>query len=64
MRVRARINIDGDTAVCVPLKKEELDESLWKIHCEMVARAQNYRAEMLKAIASTLGGLLDAFKGL
>lgn len=63
LRVLTRISIGGDTVVCVPVEQGEVDEALWKVHSEMVQRAQAHRAEMLKTFVSAASGLLEVFKG-
>lgn len=62
LRAVTRINVDGDTQVCVPLEDGELDATLWKIHSETVQSAQANRAEMLKTMVSAATGLFDVFK--
>jgi hypothetical protein len=62
LRAMTRINLDGDTLVCVPEGHGEVDEALWEIHVDMVQQAQAHRAELLKAAVSAAAGLLDALK--
>ncbi|MFQ5341904.1 MAG: hypothetical protein ACE5F6_10205 [Anaerolineae bacterium] len=62
LRAMTRINLDGDTLVCVPEGHSEVDEALWEIHVDMVQQAQAHRAELLKAAVSAAAGLLDALK--
>lgn len=62
LRAMTRINLDGDTLVCVPEDHGEVDEALWEIHVDMVQQAQAHRAELLKAAVSAAAGLLDALK--
>lgn len=57
-----RINIDGDTLVCVPTDDQSINQELWKIHAETVHSAQLHRAEMLKTVISAATGLLNLFK--
>lgn len=64
LRAMTRINLDGDTLVCVPEGHGEVDEALWEIHVDMVRQAQAHRAELLKAAVSAAAGLLDALKGV
>jgi hypothetical protein len=64
LRALTRINFDGDTLVCVPEREGEIDEALWAIHTAMVQRAQEHRAELLKAAVSAATGLLGALKVL
>lgn len=62
LRALTRINIDGDSLVCVPEKEGEIDKALWAIHTDMVQRAQAHRTEMLKTATSTATALLNALK--
>ena len=62
LRAFTRINIDGDTLVCVPERKGEIDDALWTIHVDMVQQAQVNRTEMIKTAVSAATGLLDALK--
>jgi len=64
LRAFTCIKIDGDTMVCVPKRKGEIDESLWAIHVDMVQQAQANRTEMIKTAVSAATGLLDALKVL
>jgi hypothetical protein len=64
LRALTRINFDGDTLVCVPEREGEIDEALWAIHTATVQRAQEHRAELLKAAVSAATGLLGALKVL
>ncbi len=64
LRAFTRIRIDGDTLVCVPERKGEVDEALWAIHVDMVRQAQENRAEMIKTAVSAATGLLSALKVL
>jgi hypothetical protein len=64
LRARTRINLDGDTLVCVPEKEGEIDEALWKIHLDTFAQAQAHRAEVVKAMVSAATSLLSALKVL
>ncbi len=64
LRALTRINLDGDMQVCVPEKNGEIDETLWRIHCDTVAEAQKQRTETLKALGSIVGELLSALKFL
>jgi hypothetical protein len=61
MRAMTRINLDGDTIVCVPEKDGEVDTAVWSIHLDMVKSAQENRAALLKTVvdaASNLAGLV------
>jgi hypothetical protein len=50
LRAVTRINIDGDTRLCIPEKDGEVDMAVWGIHLEMVKSAQANRAELMKTI--------------
>jgi hypothetical protein len=64
LRAFTRIKIDGDTLVCVPERKGEVDEALWTIHVDMVKQAQVNRTEMIKTAVSAATGLFDVLKAL
>ena len=63
LRAITRINLDGDAVICVPTGEGGIDESLWKIHKEMVEQAQAHRAEVIKNLVSTATGMLALLKG-
>ena len=58
LRVYTRVLADGDTQVVFPRQWEEVDERLWRMHCDAVRQAQANRAEMLQGIATALTKLL------
>ncbi len=61
MRAMTRVNIDGDTLVCVPEKDGEVDTAVWNIHLEMVKQAQASRADLMKTIvgaATSIAGIV------
>jgi hypothetical protein len=61
LRAMTRVNIDGDSIVCLPETDGELDIAVWSIHMDMLRQAQQSRAELLKTIvsaASSLAGVL------
>jgi len=62
LRAITRINIDGDTLVCVPETDGEIDTAIWNIHLEMVKSAQQNRAEMMKTIISAAANIVNAVK--
>jgi hypothetical protein len=64
LRALTRINLDGDSLVCLPETDGHVDDAVWTIHLAMVERAQAHRAEMLKSAVSAVAGLLDALKSL
>jgi hypothetical protein len=61
LRAMTRVNIDGDTLVCVPETDGELDTAVWGIHMDMVKQAQESRAELMKTIVSAAGSLASIF---
>jgi hypothetical protein len=62
LRALTRIEIDGDSLICVPEAEGEVDAALWKIHMDMVQQAQVSRAELLKTVVSAATGLVDLLK--
>lgn len=62
LRAMTRLNIDGDTLVCVPEKDGEVDTALWSIHLEMVKSAQQNRAELIKTIIEGLTNIASIIK--
>jgi hypothetical protein len=62
LRALTRMEIDGDTLICIPEEGGEVDTALWKIHMDMVQQAQANRAELLKTIVSAASGLVDLIK--
>lgn len=62
LRALTRIEIDGDTLLCVPQTEGEVDTVLWKIHMDMVQQAAASRAELLKTVVSAATGLVDLLK--
>jgi hypothetical protein len=57
LRALTRVNIDGDTLVCVPEVDGELDTAVWGIHMEMTKQAQTARAEFMKTVIQAVTGL-------
>jgi len=57
LRALTRINIDGDTQVCLPEKDGEIDMTVWGIHLEMVKSAQSNRAELIKNIVNAAASI-------
>jgi hypothetical protein len=64
LRALTRISFAGNTALCVSQEAAKIDEAFWKIHLEMVERAQANRAEMLKTAVSAAAGLIGVLKAL
>jgi hypothetical protein len=61
LRAMTRVNIDGDTLVCVPEADGEVDTAVWAIHMDMVRQAEESRAELMKTIVSAAGSLANIF---
>jgi len=64
LRALTRVGLDGKTLVCVPENEGKVDEDLWKIHSDALARALANRADMMKLAASAASNLLAGFKVL
>jgi hypothetical protein len=62
LRAMTRVNIDGDTLVCVPEKDGEVDTAVWNIHAEMVKQAQASRSELMKTIVGAAAGIANVVK--
>lgn len=62
MRAMTRVNIDGDTLVCVPEQDGGIDQVLWTIHSDTVARSQTHRTELIQMTISAASALLSALK--
>lgn len=61
LRAVTRVNVDGDTLVCVPETDGEVDAAVWAIHMDMVKQAQESRADLLKTIVSAASSLAGIF---
>jgi hypothetical protein len=59
LRAITRINIDGDTIVCLPEKDGEVDTGVWNIHMDMVKQAQASRTELMKTIVSAASNIVN-----
>jgi hypothetical protein len=62
LRAMTRVNIDGDTLVCLPEKDGEVDTTIWNIHLEMVKSAQENRAELMKTIVGAVANMINVVK--
>ena len=62
LRAVTRLTIDGDTLLLLPEEDGAVDDAVWAVHAEAVARAQAYRTELLKAALSAATGLLGPSK--
>ena len=61
LRALTRINIDGDTLVCVPEEDGEVDTAVWGIHMEMTKQAQASRADFVKTVVQAVTSLASLF---
>ncbi|HVN16432.1 MAG TPA: hypothetical protein VMT73_11875 [Anaerolineales bacterium] len=61
LRAMTRVNIDGDSLVCVPETDGEVDTAVWQIHMDMVRQAHESRAELMKTIVSAASSLTNLF---
>lgn len=59
LRAFTRINVDGDTIVCLPKKDGEVDVEVWEIHMQMVKQAQESRTEFMKTVVSAATNLVN-----
>jgi len=64
LRAFTSIRLDGETVALVPQQGGAVDDRLWSIHTDMVARAQAHRAEFLRAAAAAASSLLSAVRGV
>ncbi len=62
LRALTRVSLDGKTLVCVPEREGKVDDDVWKIHSDALARALANRADMMKLAASAASNLLAGFK--
>jgi hypothetical protein len=50
--------------VCVPEQDGKVDDTLWKIHSDMVDKALENRVELLKTAALAIANLVPGVKSL
>lgn len=62
LRALTRTSLDGNTLVCVPEQDGKVDDTLWKIHSDIVAKALENRTEMLKLAAAAISSLMSGVK--
>jgi hypothetical protein len=62
LRAYTRIMFDGDIESHVPADGDDIDETLWQMHLDMVERAQEHRTALLKTLAEAATGLVDMLK--
>ena len=61
LRAMTRVNIDGDSLVCVPETDGELDTAVWQIHMDMLKQAQESRADLMRTMVAAAGSLANIF---
>jgi hypothetical protein len=61
LRAMTRVNIDGDSLVCIPETDGELDTAVWTIHLDMVRQAQESRSELMRTMVSAAANLANVF---
>lgn len=59
LRAITRVNIDGDSLVCVPETDGDLDTAVWTIHMDMLRQAQESRAELMKTMVAAASSLAN-----
>jgi hypothetical protein len=58
LRAWTKIQIDGDTEVCLPQSDDgKIDGAVWAAHMETVKQAQEHRAAMIKILLSLVPGV-------
>lgn len=57
LRAYSKVRLDGNAQLCVPETNGQVDDTLWKIHSDMLQKALDNRTAMLKAIASAVSSL-------
>lgn len=62
LRAISEIRLDGNVRICVPEKDGKVDDTLWKLHSDMVEKALANRIEMFKLAASAASRLLGVLK--
>jgi hypothetical protein len=64
LRAMTVASLDGNTMVCVPEQDGKVDDTLWKIHSDMVDKALENRVELLKTAALAIANLVPGVKSL
>lgn len=62
LRALTRINLNGDTQLCVSEKDGKIDADLLHIHSQMVGHAQEQRTQMLQTMTTLAASLLGVIK--
>jgi hypothetical protein len=62
LQALTRVNLNGNTFLCLQEKDGKVDETLGKIHLEAVSQAQVHRTELFQATVSIATNLLNALK--
>ncbi len=57
LRAYTRVELEGDTIVCVPERDGEVDRALLEIHGELVKQAQAARCELIRVIVDAAARL-------
>ena len=64
LRAMTVASLDGNTLVCVPEQDGKVDDTLWKIHSDMVDKALDNRVELMKTAALAIANLVPGVKSL
>lgn len=59
---KTRVNINGDTLVCIPEKVGETDAAVYNMHLEMVKSSHANRVELMKTIIDAAVSIVDIVK--
>lgn len=57
-----RMKPDGDIESLLPTRDGHIDERLWRVHLDMVERAQSHRVQLIRALTEAATGLFLALK--
>lgn len=59
---KTRVNVNGDTLVCMPEKVDEVDAAIWNMHLEMSKSAQENRIELMKTLVEAAVSIVGIVK--
>jgi len=59
---KTRVNINGDTLICIPEKVGEMDTAVYNMHLEMVKSSHANRVELMKTIIDAAVSIVDIVK--
>ncbi len=62
LRAYTRVNLDGDTVVCLPQRDGEIDQEAFDIHMKTVEQAQRARAELMNSVVAAAASLAGITK--